>query len=61
MPAAVQQATLGVAADLYRSSTGGGSIDVELLTSLPATTTSQMVRKYSALLVPWAVAGGMIG
>lgn len=62
VPDAVLTVCLMVAAEVYKAGTGvDGSLQVDWTQQVPATVSSVIVRRYSALLAPWANVAGMVG
>ena len=62
VPDAVVTVVLYVAAEVYKAGQGiDGTLQVDWAQSVPASITSVLVRRYSALLAPWANLPGMVG
>jgi Tol biopolymer transport system component len=62
VPDAVMTVTLYVAAELYKAGQGiDGTLQVDWTQTVPASISSVLVRRYSALLAPWANLSGMVG
>jgi hypothetical protein len=62
VPEGVRRVTLMVAAEILKAGQApGGEYQLDAYAVVPATVTSNLVRKYQALLAPWANLGGMVG
>jgi transglutaminase-like putative cysteine protease len=62
VPEGVRRVALHVAAELYKAgSAPGGEYQLDAYTTVPAVITSNVVRKYGAVLAPWARVTGMVG
>jgi hypothetical protein len=61
-PAGIHRATLMIAAEVYKAGAApGGEYQLDAYTVAPMGLTSNLVRKYGALLAPWRSAGSQVG
>jgi hypothetical protein len=62
VPDAIRTVTLMVAGEVYKAGVGvDGSMVSDFLQQSPAFITSNLLRRYGALLAPWLNVGGLVG
>jgi hypothetical protein len=62
VPEGVHRASLLIGAEIYKAGNSpGGEYQLDAYGSVPAFVTSNLVRKYGAMLAPWARVAAMVG
>jgi hypothetical protein len=62
VPSGIHQATLMIGAEIYKAGAApGGEYQLDAYAVAPVGLTSNLVRKYGALLAPWRSAGSQVG